>query len=135
MAKWIPNDIEWFLAEVVQQFTFGNGDPPSVWVNTLLIKASSLEEGYEKAMVEGKRYDDDYLNSDGVEVKSRFRGLRDLLLIYETLEHGAEVLWQEFDDLTEEQIEGMITPKKELGAFITHGPEDESTSEPNEVPS
>jgi tetratricopeptide (TPR) repeat protein len=115
--------MEWFLAEHIQQFTFANGDNPLVWINTVLVKASSLEEAYEKAMHQGEPYNDTYLNSDQVEVTCNFRGLRDLYLIYEKLEDGAEIIWTEYDDLDEEQIAAMVTPKEKLAAFVTHGSE------------
>lgn len=121
MSKWVPKDMEWFLAELIQQFTFANGDEPLVWVNTVLIKANSLDEAYEKALKRGESYDDTYTNTDGVEVRTTFRGLRDLFLIYEKLEDGAEILYEEIDDISEEEIVEMITPKDQLAAFQAHG--------------
>ena len=117
MSKYIPSEIEWFLAEMVQEFTFSNGDGPLVWVNTILINAVSLEDGYTKALQFGEQYNDTYLNSDHVEVTTRFRGLRDLFLIHDKLEHGAELLYEERDDLTEQQIAGMVKTKEQLAVF------------------
>lgn len=132
MPKYIPKDMEWFLADVIQQFTFANGDSPSVWINTHLIKAASPEEAFNKASVVGERYNDTYLNTDQVEVTSTFRGLRDLLLIYEPLEDGAEIHWTEHDDLSEEQIAAMVTPKEKLGAFVVHSEESPVTRDSEE---
>jgi hypothetical protein len=117
MGKWVPIDIEWFLAEPVQEFTFSNGDHPLVWVNTILVEAHSLDEGYEKAIELGSQYNDTYQNSDGVEVTTRFRGLRNLFLIHDKLEHGAEVLYEEFDSISEEEIAGMLKTKEKLAVF------------------
>ena len=132
MPKHIPKDMEWFLADVIQQFTFANGDSPSVWVNTHLIRSTSPDEAFNKALIVGERYNDTYLNTDQVEVTSTFRGLRDLLLIYEPLEDEAEIIWTEYDDLSEEQIAAMITPRERLGAFIVHSEESPVTRESEE---
>ncbi len=123
MPKYLPKDIEWFLAELIVEFTFENGDHPLVWVNTVLVNATSLEDGYEKALQLGAQHNDTYLNTDDVRVITRFRGLRNLLLVYDKLEHGAELMWEEFEDLTPGQVDEMISPKNELGVFVTHGPE------------
>ena len=123
MRKWIPKEMEWFLAELIQQFTFANGDGPSVWVNTLLVKANNVEEAYEKALKLGAKYNDTYINTDGVEVTTTFRGMRNLYLIYDPLEDGAELIYEEFDDLTEDEIAGMVTPKEQLAVFQWHGEE------------
>jgi tetratricopeptide (TPR) repeat protein len=115
--------MEWFLAEHIQQFTFANGDDPLVWVNTVLIQATSLEEAYSKAMAQGEPYNHKFINTDQVEVTCTFRGLRDLYLIYDKLEDGSEIIWTEYDDLDEAQIAAMVTPKEKLAAFVTHGQE------------
>ena len=119
---WVPKDMEWFLAELIQEFNFANGDAPLVWVNTVLIRASSLDEAYEKSLALGANYNESYKNTDDEVVTVRFRGLRDLLLIYEKLEDGAEILYSEYDEITEAEIAEMVTPKEQLGAYIKHSP-------------
>jgi hypothetical protein len=49
MARWTPKDMEWFLADLIQQFTFVDGSH-SIYVNTLLVKATSIDQAYEKAL-------------------------------------------------------------------------------------
>ena len=132
MAKWIPKDMEWFLAELIQQHTFSNGDGPMIWVNTILIKATSIEQAYEKSLAYGDRYNHTFTNTDQEEVKVSFRGLRDLYLIYDKLEDGAELIYSEYDEITEEEIAAMITPKEKLAAFEFHGPETEQTATPTQ---
>jgi hypothetical protein len=120
MPKWIPKKMEWFLAELIQQFTFANGDGPLVWVNKVLIKANGLEEAYEKALKRGDIYNSTFVNTDGIEVKGTFRGLHDLFLIYEDLEDGTELIYEEFEEISEEEIAAMISPKEQLAAFQCH---------------
>ena len=131
MPKWIPKDMEWFLAELIQQFTYVDGSH-SVYVNTILVNANSLEKAYEKALKFGQAYNETFTNTDQEEVKVSFAGLRDLFLIYEKLEDGAEVLYSEYEDITEEQIAAMVTPKEKLAAFLTHWTEDSEKVSPNQ---
>ena len=64
-----------------------------------------------------------YFNSDGAEVTSRFRGLRDLYVIHGNLEDGDEIPYSEYEDPTEEEVLRMITPREELAVFKTDEPE------------
>jgi hypothetical protein len=114
--------MEWFRADLIQEFNFSNGDNPLVWVNQILIRADSLELAYTKALAYGELYKESYTNPDGEVVTVRFRGLEDLYLIYDKLEDGAELLYTEYDDLTEDDISKMITPKELLAAFQAHDP-------------
>jgi hypothetical protein len=129
MAKSTPREMEWFLAELIQQFTFLDGSH-LVWVNMILINANSVEQAYEKAMKLGEAYNYSFTNPDQEEVKMSFRGLRDLYLIYEKLEDGAELLYADYEEITEEEIAAMVTPKEKLAAFEMHGPEQAQTVTP-----
>jgi hypothetical protein len=119
--KWIPKDMEWFLADMIQELKVGDATDSTVWINTHLIKASTPEEAYEKAVNHGKIYESSWRNSEGEQVVSRFRGLRDLLLIYEALEDGAEIMWEEQEDVSEQDIQEMVKPRELLGAIELHG--------------
>jgi hypothetical protein len=132
MTRSVPKDMEWFLADLIQQFTFVDGSH-SIYVNTILVKANSVEEAYKKALGFGEGYNSlASTDEDGKEVKVSFRGLRDLLLIYEELEDGAELMYQEFEKITEEEIAAMVTPKEKLGAFENHGPGQSEAATPNQ---
>jgi hypothetical protein len=103
----------------------------SIYVNTILVKANSVEEAYEKALGFGEVYNHSFTNTDQEEVKVSFRGLRDLYLIYDKLEDGAELIYEEYEEITEEQIAAMVTPKEKLRVFEMHGPEKSERSTPN----
>lgn len=120
-TKWIPKDMEWFLADMIQELKVAHAEDSTVWINTHLIRASSPDEAYEKALNLGKLYEDSWTNTDGEQVVSRFRGLRDLLLVYEKLEDGAEIMWEEQEDVNEQDIQEMIKPRAQLGAIEAHG--------------
>ena len=113
--------MEWFLADLIQELRVGDAKESTVWINTHLIKATSPEEAFEKATNLGKLCESSWTNTDGEKVVSRFRGLRDLLLIYEKLEDGAEIMWEEQEEISEEEIQEMIKPRALLGAIEAHG--------------
>jgi hypothetical protein len=122
--------MEWFRADLIQQFDFANGDNPLVWVNEILIQADSLDKAYEKALSYGARYNETYTNADGGLVTVRFRGLKHLYLIYDKLEDGAQLLYSEYDDLTEADIAAMITPKEQSAAFEAPDPDSPQSTIP-----
>ena len=131
MTRWIPKDMEWFLADLIQQFTFVDGSH-SIYVNTILVKAASVQQAYEKALGFGEAYNYTFTNTDQEEVKVSFRGLRNLYLIYDKLEDGAELIYEEYEEVTEEEISAMMTPKEKLAAFEAHGPEQNEMVTPNQ---
>ena len=132
MAKWIPKDMEWFLADLIQQFKYVDGSH-SIFVNTILVKATSIEQAYEKALGFGEAYNYSFTNTNQEEVKVSFRGLRDLYLIYDKLEDGAELIYEKYEEITEDEIAAMVTPKEKLTAFDAHSPEQSETVTPNQA--
>jgi hypothetical protein len=115
---YIPKDAKWYLAEIVQQITV-EGDPRNVvHTNLVLVRADSPEDAYQKAMELGAAGDQSYENMDGKCVAFRFRGLHDLNVIHDELEHGAELIYSEKMDFDESAIQEWVTPKEELGIFL-----------------
>ncbi|WP_353071034.1 DUF4288 domain-containing protein [Tunturiibacter gelidoferens] len=64
-TKWIPKDMEWFLADMIQELKVAGAEDSTVWINTHLIRASSPDEAYEKALNRGKLYEDSWTNTSG----------------------------------------------------------------------
>ena len=92
---YIPPDAKWYIADVVMQIRV-DGDPRTlVHINTLLVRADSPDEAYEKALDLGRGQDSIYENPEGREVSITFRGLQDLNVIHDPLEHGAELCYAE----------------------------------------
>jgi hypothetical protein len=114
---YIPESAKWYLAEIVLQITV-EGDPRNVvHTNLVLVRADSPEEAYQKALELGAAGDQFYENPDGKRVTFRFRGLHDLNVIHDDLEHGAELIYSEDLDLDESAIREWVAPKEELGVF------------------
>ncbi len=114
---YIPEGAKWYLANIVQEITV-DGDPRNVvHTNLILIRADSPEEAYQKAMELGTAGEDSYENIDGKRVTFRFRGLRELQVIHDELEHGAELSYREDIALDEPTIQKWVAAKEELGVF------------------
>ena len=114
---YVPNDAEWYLAELVQELVVA-GDPRNViWRNLTLIHASSPDDAYEKALDLGRAGDSEYLNPAGNLVTTRFRGISFMDVIHDTLEHGAELLFHSETQVSEEQVAKLLRSKEELELF------------------
>ncbi|MBZ0301342.1 MAG: DUF4288 domain-containing protein [Anaerolineae bacterium] len=99
----------WFIADLVVEFI--------IHINVVLIEASSAEEAYAKALEVGSTHEDAYTNPDGNLVEVKFRGLRDLNIIRDELAHGAELTYEHYEGLTQNQMDKFIRPKHELALF------------------
>jgi hypothetical protein len=113
----IPEGARWYLADLVLEHLI-EGDPHNVvHVNTHLVEADSPEEAYRKAIDLGKSGEMQYANTDGRQVTVRFRGLRNLNVIHEELEDGAELTYEEEVGVPEAVLASWLTEKKDLGVF------------------
>ncbi len=91
----VPVGARWYLAGLILEHTI-EGDPRNVvHVNTHLIEADAPEEAYQKANALGRAGEMAYANTDGKQVRVAFRGLRDLDVIHDDLEDGAELFYEE----------------------------------------
>ncbi|MGH9767019.1 MAG: DUF4288 domain-containing protein [Blastocatellia bacterium] len=127
---YIPKDAKWYLAWIVQEITV-EGDPRNIiHINEILIRADSPDDAYVRALELGKQAEMTYENPDGQRVVSAFLGLQDLQVIHDELEHGAELSYREKIDVSDEEIERMISAKDELGVFLLI----ESSEHPNYMP-
>ena len=113
----IPENTEWFIAELVEEFRAVDQAENLIHINTVLIKADSPVVAYEKAIALGESANRAFTNTDGVAVSVRFRGLRGLYPVYDRLEDGAELLYEEREGMSDEAIAKMVKPKEELAVF------------------
>ena len=113
----IPEGTEWFIGELVEEFKVAGQTENLVHINTILIKADSPEVAYEKALALGESANRIFTNADGVEVSVRFRGLRGLYPVYDRLEDGAELLYEEREGVSDEAIAEMVKSKEALAVF------------------
>ena len=114
---YIPKDAKWYLAAMVEEITVEGDSRRIVHKNWTLIRGDSPEDAYRKAHELGRKSGVSYDNPTGRLVQIKFRGLSGLNVIYDELEHGAELIYDELLDLSEEDVEALIVPKQDLAVF------------------
>jgi hypothetical protein len=114
---YIPRGAKWYIAEIVERLRV-QGDPRAVvHVNLCLIEAAGPTIAYRKALALGKAGEVTYLNPKGRKVSIKFLGLRDLNVVHERLEHGAELLYREYVGLTAAAARKLVTRRTKLSVF------------------
>jgi hypothetical protein len=115
---YIPTDAEWYLADLIFEIRIEDEPRIVVHVNTLLVHASSPEDAYKKALALGaEQVGEPYLNPNGKLVVSRFVGLKELSVIHDKLEHGAELFFVEHPDMQPQDMLAMVQNKTNLSVF------------------
>jgi len=87
--------------------------------NFVLIRAGTPGSALIAAETRGRRYDDSFVNTDGHTVNVRFIGLRNLHQVYDDLEDGAEILYEELPASSEAEALEFIRPKEALSVLRT----------------
>lgn len=114
---YIPKDAKWYVAELVMECRI-EGEPRNVvHVNIVLVRADSPEEAFELAEQLGREDEDSYLNCTNQKTVWSYRGLRALNVIHDELEHGAELMFEEKIDVSDDAVQDMITAKSQLNVF------------------
>jgi hypothetical protein len=97
--------VGWYIASYllrsVELADQRNDDPERrfcTWENTILIKATDLDEAYDKVVAVAHSAAKPYKGGPppGAGVQWEFEGVSELLPIYEEIEDGAEVMWAEY---------------------------------------
>ena len=115
---YVPKDAEWFVADLVEEIRIEGHRRNIVHINTVLIRATTPEEAYARAIERGESSNQSYTNSKGELVSTRFRGLRHLDVVFDPLEDGCEITFREKLGVSEAGIEKLVLPKEELEAFL-----------------
>ncbi len=92
--------------------------------NLTLVRASTAEEAYEKALGFGKAGETSYPNPDGKAVQITFLGISDLTLVYDDLEDGAEIAFTETLGMPEDEMRELIPARDRLAVFQPPGRSD-----------
>jgi hypothetical protein len=83
-----------------------------VWENLRLVRAKNRDQAYRKAVK--------WSNLEPSKTKSgewRFAGISMLLPVYDEIEDGAEILWENERKLSVKQIKKLVKSKKQLPVF------------------
>src|SRR6266496_4771685 len=111
---YVPKNAKWWIAEIVEEITVQDDPRNVVHVNFNLIRADSPEEAYTKSLELGKQGETEYSNSEGKNVQIRFRGLRNLTVMYDAIEHGAELIYEERIDVPPDELENASEQSNSL---------------------
>ena len=114
---YIPPNAQWYVAELVEEICVEGDARNVVHRNLVLVKASSPEDAYRRAMDLGQQRELTYRNPEGRTVVSRFRGLRELDVVHDPLEHGAELRFCEDISVPEERVATWLKTKEQLNVF------------------
>lgn len=113
----IPPDAEWYVADLVEEIHVTGRKRQTIYINTVLIKASSPQEAFRKAIRIGKKGNTQYRNTYGERVICRFHGIRELNVVHDPLEDECEIFFRSKPNMTPEGITRMITKKGDLAVF------------------
>ena len=120
----IPSHAEWYVAELIEEIRVEDDARNVVHRNLVLVRADSPEEAYQRALDLGRDHEITYDNIEGRKVTIGFRGLRDLSVIHDQLEHGAELRFTRDVGLEPDEIELLVRRKEQLGVFSENPEED-----------
>jgi len=116
--------VGWYVGSYMLRFieidAIGNDDPDGeflVWENTVIVRASNLDEAYGKVVAVAGAATDPYKGGEEeVPVQWVFEGITELLPIYEPLEDGAEIMWAEHEAIKQSDLRQRARPLSELKA-------------------
>jgi hypothetical protein len=136
-VAYIPSDAHWYVAELVQEITVEGDSRNVIHKKLMLIRADGPDQAYEKAVKLGRESENSYENPEGRKVQFRFRGLSELMVVYDEISDGAELLYEQKVGVPNEQIERWIQPKERLSSFrsieVSDGPDYSSKEIMNDV--
>ncbi len=116
---YIPPDAKWWIADLVVEFST-EGEPQNrVQYKLTLLRADSADQAYSKALEYGRSNESVFINPEGKRVSARFRGLRDLFVIYDKLADGAELVADERVGVSEDEIVAGLRDRQHLSVFET----------------
>lgn len=113
----IPKGAVWYVAQIVLEIKVEGEVRNVVHINYLLVEAKSPEEALEKTLRFGVEHETTYSNQEGKTVTISFRGLRNLTVVYDGLEDGAELLYEEKVAISQSALSALVRPKESLGIF------------------
>ena len=95
--------VGWYVCSYLLRFVelrWPHKDDPDArfvsWENTVLVKAGSVEEAYDKTVAIAKKASQPYKGGvEAVDVQWVLVGVTEVLPVYEDLEDGAEIMWPE----------------------------------------
>ena len=114
---YIPEGAKWYVAEIIEELVVEGDSRNVVHKNLVLIRADSPDDAYAKALEIGRQDEGSYTNPSGSLVSASFRGLGHLDVVHDSLEHGAELLYERKTAVPEEEIQKWLLTREQLPLF------------------
>lgn len=114
--------VGWYVASYLIRFTEINDQNKDnqeerflSWENTIIVRASDLDEAYDKVVKIAQESTEPYLGGpDAVPVQWVFEGVTELLPIYEELEDGAEIMWAKHGPRKLKNLKKLVSGRHEF---------------------
>ncbi|WP_071872761.1 DUF4288 domain-containing protein [Atopomonas hussainii] len=114
--------VDWYVASYLIRFTEindpNNEDPEEMfisWENTIIVRATDLDEAYDKAVKIALETTEPYLGGpDATPVQWAFEGITELLPIYEELDDGAEIMWAKYRPRKFKNLQKQVRKRNEF---------------------
>jgi len=114
-------ELTWYLADLVTEVRVEGTERSVVHFDLHLVRAANAAEAYDKALRIGGGKASQYLRNDGNLMSFIFRGLNDLIAVDEDFTDGARILFRSQSDISEEEIQHVVTPRDYLRAVQAEG--------------
>ncbi|HEU0122515.1 MAG TPA: DUF4288 domain-containing protein [Bryobacteraceae bacterium] len=111
----------WYLADLVTEVRVEGEERSVVHFDLHLVQAANAAEAYDKALRIGGGKAKQYLRNDGNLMSSIFRGLNDLVAMDGEFADGERILFRFQPEMTEEEIQHVVTPRDYLRAVQAEG--------------
>ena len=116
----------WYLADLVIEVRVEGRERSVVHFDLHVVRAENAAEAYDKALRIGGGKAKQYLGADGSHISFIFRGLNDLCAMDEDFEDGARILFRSQPEMSEEEIQHVVTPRDYLRALQAEGLDERS---------
>jgi Domain of unknown function (DUF4288) len=114
-------ELTWYLADLVTEVRVEGSERSIVHFDLHLVRAANAAEAYDKALRIGGGKTTQSLRNDGQLMSSVFRGLNDLMAVDEEFTDGARILFRSQSEISEEEIQHVVTPRDYLRAIRAEG--------------
>ena len=115
--SFIPGGNNWYLALMLFSTEVKAAGALELEVSFTLIYAAGPEEAYNAAMKIGHEREVSFTNTDDQVVDVKYHGLKDLNVILDPLENGAEIAFEVIPDIESDEIAKQVSRKEDLGVF------------------
>lgn len=87
----------------------------TAWENTIILQADNLDDAYDTLVEHVRMETEPYKGGlEAIPVKWEFEGVTQLMPIYEKLEHGTEIMYEEYENRQLKTLRKWVRSKGEF---------------------